>query len=248
MDDVLDTFMIKKHEKWPLETILSGEKEVLGFYISGHPTDKYIEEFKQYGFLNISDIATKEDKNPVSVLAIFDGMRKIMTKQKSIMMTAVLQDNMDAMNCIMFSKSYEKYKHLFEESSNQTFIVTGVVREDKGFGDAPAKEDEKKYKFHIRSVMKPENYREKNIENININLIEDNMDEESILELSDLITSHQGGETAIYFSMFSKKYDAKIEFNEEEALMVQSNKMFIDNLSKIVDKTGGELSYKVLKS
>jgi len=249
MPEEVDNFTLKKHEKWPLEKILAYEKEVLGFYISGHPTDKYREEFKEYGFLNISDISTSETqgKEPVSVLAIFDGMRKITTKQKKNMLSGVLQDSFDALNFIMFSKPYEKYKDLFEDSANQTFIVTGFVKEDSGFGDAPKNDEEKKYKFHIRSVMKPENYREDKIENISIELIEDNIDEHSILELSNLISTYQGGNTAIYFSMLSQKHNAKIEFTEENTPKVKTNKMFIDNLSQLINKTGGKLDYKVVK-
>jgi DNA polymerase-3 subunit alpha len=246
LDEAVDVFKLKKSDEWKLEKLLSYEKEVLGFYISGHPTDKYRKEFKEYGFLNISDIAQTETqgKTPISVLAILDGIRKITTKQKKVMLTATLEDTFDSIGGIMFSKPYEKYAELLEDSANQTFIVSGYVKEDKGFGDAPAKDEEKKYKFHIHSIMKPENYREDKIENINIELIEDNIDDVSILELSDLISTYQGGNTTIYFSMFSKKHNAKIEFSDENTPKVRTNKVFINTLSEIINKTGGKLNYK----
>ena len=120
--------------EFPDKQKLAMEKEVLGLYISGHPLNEYMEEFKTFDF-NISMIADeKEDvddeindtgmqnasqnaRTVVHTGGILSEVKRKVTKTGAEMCVAKLEDFYGSIEIVLFSKAYTQNKqYLFDDA------------------------------------------------------------------------------------------------------------------------------------
>ena len=95
---------------------LLGEKETLGFYLSGHPADRYHHEFQ--GLLTpLAALATCGLKK-VTVCGVLQSVRRITTKRGKSLAILSLEDGGGAMDCVVFSEVL---------ASNPNAVVSGEV-------------------------------------------------------------------------------------------------------------------------
>ena len=66
---------------WPLAEKLGYEKELLGFYITGHPLDPYREIIEEGKYMAVSDLANQEDKVTVQVAGSISAFDKKHTRK-----------------------------------------------------------------------------------------------------------------------------------------------------------------------
>lgn len=103
---------------------LSKEREVLGVYVTGHPLTKYIDHFRKFSFkTELLQYYEEDDEGNITYTEIQDGQRVEMggiitsvarktTKSGSSMCSITLEDVYGGVECVFFSKSYEKHKSL----------------------------------------------------------------------------------------------------------------------------------------
>jgi DNA polymerase-3 subunit alpha len=125
---------------------LTHEKEVLGMYISGHPLNDYLDEFKKLSF-NMSMITSYDandeisdgdgngvqerrsavsDGDYVTAGGVLTGFSKKITKNGRTMASAKLEDLYGTVEVVFFPSQYEKCK---QELANDIILkVIGVIR------------------------------------------------------------------------------------------------------------------------
>ena len=128
--------------------LLIMEKEMTGIYISGHPLQEYDESLETFTNTKISDICKPEetlesdlveidkafnvkDGDRVVIGGILSEVKKKVTKKNEFMAFVNLEDMEASVECIVFTKSFEKYRHLIEEDS--LVIIKGriSIKEDE---------------------------------------------------------------------------------------------------------------------
>ena len=57
-------------EEWPEHELLAAEYATLGFYISGHPLDKYAGRLKDLAAIEISTMESKRNNEDIVVAGI----------------------------------------------------------------------------------------------------------------------------------------------------------------------------------
>lgn len=95
---------IKEYEEYSKEELTKHEIELFGFYISNHPTSKYITD---------KSITTKTldkyfDSN-ITMVLYFERKNEIDTKNKEKMMFISASDSYGTIELVMFPKTYTKY-------------------------------------------------------------------------------------------------------------------------------------------
>ena len=123
------------------ELLLSFEKEVLGFYVSGHPMEEYQALWEKRITARTSDFYLDEETGMTHVedntKATVGGMimdKKIKyTKQDKIMAFLTLEDLVGSIEVIVFPNAYEKYSSKLVEE-NKVFIEGRVQVEDERDG------------------------------------------------------------------------------------------------------------------
>ena len=90
---------------WDMKQSLDGEKDTLGFYLSGHPADVYLRELasivKPIAQLNPS--TTKK----ATVCGLIKGVRRIVTKRGKKLAIVSLEDASASMDVVVFSEVFE---------------------------------------------------------------------------------------------------------------------------------------------
>jgi len=69
-------------EEWPERVRLAFEKEALGFYITGHPLAGHEKEVRRYASSTCAAVATKREKDKVTVVGVVASLRERMNKEK----------------------------------------------------------------------------------------------------------------------------------------------------------------------
>ena len=107
-NDLDESMVIKpeivKTEEYTAEELTSQEEEMYGFYISNHPTSKYLKD----NSITVNKIDKYFDKT-VKMVLLFERKKDIDTKNGSKMMFITASDTTGSIDVVMFPKTYEQY-------------------------------------------------------------------------------------------------------------------------------------------
>ena len=112
---------------WPLQEKLEREKELLGFYISGHPLDKYKKEIELFSNLNWDDPQTFAPPQEIRTGAIITQVRTHLDRKGNIMAFLSLEDKFNSFEGVVFSSIYEKYSDYINKG--EMIFILGKVSE-----------------------------------------------------------------------------------------------------------------------
>ncbi|MEP7029038.1 MAG: DNA polymerase III subunit alpha, partial [Candidatus Eisenbacteria bacterium] len=91
------------------------EKEVLGFYLSGHPLDSYREDLKRLTGGTIAHFLKQGPGTPARAAGVVLGLRKTATKKGDAMAFATLEDMSGSIELLVFPEAYGRAaKHLVD--------------------------------------------------------------------------------------------------------------------------------------
>lgn len=91
---------------WPRLQELKFEKEIIGFFVSGHPLDDFERELGLYTTQTISDCRKETSSKTIWVGAEVGTLKEILTKHGDRMAFAMLEDTSDQMEAVIFSDLY----------------------------------------------------------------------------------------------------------------------------------------------
>lgn len=104
---------LPKVEPWGQLEQLAKEKEVVGFYISGHPLDEYkleIQHLCRHTLADLSDLKLLENKE-VSVAGIITDVQHRTSKTGKPFGIFTLEDYMGSFEFILFGEDYVKFRN-----------------------------------------------------------------------------------------------------------------------------------------
>ncbi len=111
--------------EWDVDQLLLYEKEVLGFYLSGHPLKRVWEQAQRLGAVAIADLASREDGSRVLLCGLVGATREINTKNGDRMAFATLEDMDGAVELTIFPETFRQSAgHL---KSGVPLLVRGKV-------------------------------------------------------------------------------------------------------------------------
>ncbi len=114
---------------WSESDMLAAEKELIGFYISGHPLARYQWELDKFSLKRMKDIQTLESGARTRVGGMITETRKLFTKKDQKPMATFRIEGLEgSINAIMFPGPFEEYGHLVVEDS--TVMVGGIMMEE----------------------------------------------------------------------------------------------------------------------
>ncbi|MEG1501136.1 MAG: DNA polymerase III subunit alpha, partial [Clostridiales bacterium] len=92
--------------------LLAMEKEMIGFYVSGHPLDGYVPFFEKKNCLNTIALQEEESGSMINVGGQIGGLRTLLTKKGDSMAIFSLEDKYSAVKCIVFPRNYSELHSL----------------------------------------------------------------------------------------------------------------------------------------
>ncbi|MBI2119741.1 MAG: DNA polymerase III subunit alpha [Elusimicrobia bacterium] len=100
--------LVSNIPEWHEHELLSFEKEVLGFYFSGHPLAKFKDELSFYSTASLAQVGSNGQANGrVRVAGIIENVRRLISKKQQVPYARFkLEDLEGEMDCVVFPKSY----------------------------------------------------------------------------------------------------------------------------------------------
>lgn len=92
----------------PQEQVLALEKEITGFYVTGHPLDKYRAKLETLPALGSLAEGQYQDGQPIRVGGLIASAKRINTKNGSMMCFVNLEDFTGQVEVIVFPRTFER--------------------------------------------------------------------------------------------------------------------------------------------
>ncbi len=173
-------------EPWPDNIRLAKEREVLGFYLTGHPLYKYEIEYYSFSNVRLGNSAELEDGKTIRACGVITEMRTKTDKSGGKMAFFRLDDFSGSCDCIVFSKNFKNISPVIKEEN--VVFVTGKV---KGEGDSIS--------IHVDDAASVEDIREKLTKRLLIK-IKEKVKAGLIKEIKEILARYKGS-TPVYIAV-----------------------------------------------
>jgi DNA polymerase-3 subunit alpha len=119
--------------EWDEHQRLAAEKEILGFFITGHPLQKYqakLEDFSALTTEQINAMTQSTGKDEMHTAGIISNLRVLKSKKGDFYAQAVLEDMLGSVDMLVFP---EAYRRLADKVKLEVpVLVRGGVRVEEG--------------------------------------------------------------------------------------------------------------------
>jgi DNA polymerase-3 subunit alpha len=172
-------------EIWGPKQLLAFEKEALGFYVSGHPLDRYRSDLTRYATATTSDFSMgARSQGEHSIGGIVSQYREMITKKGDKMARFMLEDSAGTLEVIAFPKTFEKTRTNLV--SDEPLLCSGQVK-NEGNSDAP------EWKMLLESAAPLSQLREQKSSRVDIHLDADALTHDQIAELKTILANATRG-------------------------------------------------------
>lgn len=111
--------------EFPEKELLAAEKELLGFYVTGHPLGEFADIIRIYSSKKTSELSTLPPGSGVKIGGII-GACEVKQDKKGANFAILRLDDMDgSIECRVFSETFSKYKDFLYE--NSAVFIEGYV-------------------------------------------------------------------------------------------------------------------------
>jgi DNA polymerase-3 subunit alpha len=118
-------------EDWTEEQLLAGEYATLGFYISGHPMDKYAGRLKDLNAIELSTMEARRNGEDIVVAGIIVQSRPMRSRRGARWAILTLQDRTGVIEALVFPEAFQKLEATLK--ANTPLLAKGrVAVEDVG--------------------------------------------------------------------------------------------------------------------
>lgn len=166
---------------WSQGEQLAKEKELLGFYFSGHPLSKYHLELQMFSRPTLDKIHSLSDKTEVKVGVIITGVKKHFDRKNRPMAFVTIEDLTGTGELIVFADAYEKYQQIIHEDS-MVFII----------GKVSSKGDNDENKILCDDLISLTEVWDRCVKNISFSLKVNKQTEDHIREIKDILSKNRG--------------------------------------------------------
>jgi DNA polymerase III subunit alpha len=111
--------------EWPEKTLLSFEKEALGFFITGHPLARFRDTIRRFATCEAATLQERSDKEEVKVCGIVSAVKELTTKKGDRMAFATLEDLSGLVEMVLFPEVYAASSDLIK--GEEPILVSGTL-------------------------------------------------------------------------------------------------------------------------
>ncbi len=210
-------------EEWDERDLLMYEKEALGFYVSGHPLDRFSDVIKRFTTCSTSALVERTDKENVRLCGIVSGIKELMTKKGDRMAFVGLEDLTGSVECVVFPEVYAASMDLLK--GDEPLLVSGEL--DVG---------EEACKILVNEVALLRDVTQKQTKRVNIRLTTPGLDEMQLRQLKSIVQRYRGGcDVAIHMVIPDRsetviRLPAQLKMAASDEAMAEAEKLFGYNI------------------
>ncbi|MDD4954181.1 MAG: DNA polymerase III subunit alpha, partial [Candidatus Omnitrophica bacterium] len=117
---------IPQVKEWPEPQLLAFEKDMLGFYVSGHPLARYARQLKRFTSSSVSNLLEHQDQDEIKIVGLIAKIKNTTTRQKQEKMAILKLEDLDgSVEALVFPRSYQKVSRYIQ--LNQVVLIRGIL-------------------------------------------------------------------------------------------------------------------------
>ena len=222
LEDKANTMAEAVHRlaEWPQHELLAAEKELLGFYVTGHPLTPYVPIIEKYAFAKTSGLARLPNRSLTRLGGLIAAVQHGVSKKTSKPYAMVtLEDLEGSVQVLCMNENYDKYRELL--TLNRAILVVGEVNT----GDD-------KPKLFPQEIMPLEDAPRKYTKQVHLRLHTAHLTPEHLEAVRELVAAHAGKCPLFLCLMYPTGEVAFIETHERfwvtpsSALLQAADEMF----------------------
>ena len=94
--------------EWTLREKLSNEKEVLGFYVTGHPLEEYLDKIKELATHTLDELESLDRGAEVSLCGVLNNVQRRRNKEGKPWAAMQFEDLAGTLEAVLFTTNYER--------------------------------------------------------------------------------------------------------------------------------------------
>jgi len=166
---------------WSESEMLAAEKELIGFYISGHPLARYEWVLDRFALKRMKDIQTLDAGARTRIGGMIVEVRKLFTKKDQKPMATFRIEGLEgSISAIMFPGPFAEYGHLVQEDA--TVMLGGIMMA----------EDSGDLKFQVMEIFPLGHAPDLFCDRVSIHLPEMGINGETMAALKQAVSNHRG--------------------------------------------------------
>jgi DNA polymerase III subunit alpha len=169
---------------------LQQERELLGFYVSGHPLDNHrydVDLFCTHSSDGLSEVAREA---PMLMAGVVGAVRKLTTKKGDAMAIVTMEDFAGTYEAVVFPQAYESAKELLE--IDQIVMLRGS-------------RDREEAKIIVDEVINIADARQRLANAMDVTVVSRDLDDAGIDELRNIV-SVNGGNVQVFIKIATKEH------------------------------------------
>lgn len=204
-------------KEWPEPQLLAFEKEMLGFYITGHPLARFANQLKRFTSCSIAHLHTNKDGDLIKLAGLIVKIKHTVTRKSGEKMAILkLEDLSGSVELLVFPEAFKQNSRYIQP--NSVILTQGRLNLKE---EAP--------KIVVNSII-PLEEAYKQVSKIDINIA--GLKENLLSSLKQALSEHSGP-TPVYLHMDSPNR-TRLQILVSNELHVQPNQNLIHDIETLL--------------
>ncbi len=113
-------------KEWPEPQILAFEKEMLGFYVSGHPLARYANQLLRFTSTHTANLRQHNDEEEIKIVGLISKLKHTLTRAKQEKMAIMLLEDLEgSVETLVFPRTFNKISRYLQLGT--VVMVRGIL-------------------------------------------------------------------------------------------------------------------------
>ncbi|EKE00991.1 MAG: hypothetical protein ACD_21C00250G0064 [uncultured bacterium] len=189
--------------EWTKEERLQHEKDILGFYLNGHPIEQFVSELDEFISASISELVP-ETGRAVLIAGFIKNLKIVNTKSGNRLAIITLEDMTASIDVTMYAENFASARECLVEG--QLVIVEGEVGVDS-FSDG--------YRIRATKAMNLDQARSIYVRGIVLKLTAEQISDEALHVLYGILSGYHGGKCPVFVAYNNGEVAAKLALGDK---------------------------------
>ncbi len=185
VEEEFPPFAFESAEEFSRQELLEREKELLGFYFSGHPMDEFRKTWERCSDLDLGHPERSSPDKLYTLVAMLKEFREIITKNGKKMAFGAVEDYSGSIEIVVFSDTLERFRPSFVV--DKVLCLRGKIDLSRS---APS--------FKVEDIADPASLKDKSWREVHIRLVPGIASEDELYDLRDALFE-SAGSCAVFF-------------------------------------------------
>ncbi len=166
--------------EWPQHELLAHEKELLGFYVTGHPLTPFVPLLQKFTTSTIAKLGELPNRSLTRIGGMISLVQNGFSKKSGKPYSMVTVEDLEgSVQLLCMNENYDKFRSLFEV--NRVILVTGEVNTG-----------EDKPKMFPQEIMNLEDAPKKYTKQVHFRLNMAHLQPEDVVAAGEIVSRHPG--------------------------------------------------------